>query len=110
MGRSEDVDDLIAQTETQDCRWRTNSPPSVRACAYDRRRMVRKLAGGQTTESIHTLLDRGMRRQIAVQTEGVRTPIELAQVLKHADCAGRVEPGRAHKQETKFVGFELVIL
>ena len=68
------------------------------------------LAGGQTTESNHTLLDRGMGRQIPVQTEGVRTPIELAQALKYANRAGRVEPRGAHEQYAKLVGFELFIL
>ena len=51
-----------------------------------------------------------MGRQIAVQTEGVCTAIELAQALKRTDRAGRVEPGRAHEQDAKFVGFELFIL
>ena len=44
------------------------------------------------TESNDTFLDRGMGRQITIETERVGTPIELAQALKHADCAGRVEP------------------
>ena len=34
------------------------------------RTLTTSLAGGQTTESNHTLLDRGMGRQIPVQTEG----------------------------------------
>src|SRR5688572_8686775 len=69
----------------------------------DSRHVKSQLACGQATESIHTLVDRRMRRQIAVQAEGVRTPIEPAQALKHADRAGRVETGRAHEQDAQFV-------
>ena len=69
-----------------------------------------KLAGGQAAESIHTLVDRRMSREIAVQAERVRTPIERAQALKHADRAGRVEAGSAHEQDAQFVRFEFFIL
>src|SRR4029077_16531128 len=44
-----------------------------------RARNDRECAGGQGTDSIHPPLDRGMRRQIAVQAERVGTPIEIAQ-------------------------------
>src|SRR5215207_1672118 len=71
----------------------------------DSRHVKSQLACGQATESIHTLVDRRMSRQIAVQAERVRTPIELAQALQHADRAGRLEAGSAHEQDAQFVRF-----
>src|SRR4030095_6784787 len=65
---------------------------------------------GQTTKSIHTLLDWGVGRQIAVQSEGVRTPVEFAEALEQADRGGRGETRFAHEEDAKFIRFKLFIL